>query len=174
MLLHLKVLVPLFLATLAGLRRIFFVIGILALMVIVIAYSFEVVARYVFNAPTWWSAELVSYLLSVMVFCVLPQVTATRGHVAVTVLLERLQEPSRKVVERAIFVLGFAACAAITWFAAEETMRQIVRNVQMMAAYPIPKWWVSSWTVMGFGLASLEFLRLAFTAQPKHISSELI
>lgn len=137
-----------------------------ALAVIVSAYAYEVVARYVFDAPTWWSAELVSYLLCVLVFCMMPEVTRTRGQVAVTILLERLPDGARGRAERAIWWLGCLACAAMTWFAGGETVRQITRNIQMMAAYPIPKWWVSLWIGLGFGLAALQFLRLALAKAP--------
>lgn len=136
--------------------------GAVALAVIVAAYVFEVIARYIFNAPTWWSAELVAYLLCVLVFCMMPEVTRTRGQVAVTVLLEALPPKLSNGLERIIWLLGFAATAAMAWFAGGETARQIERNIQMMAAYPIPKWWVSGWIGLGFGLAALQFLRLAF------------
>lgn len=132
-----------------------------SLAVIVTAFAYEVVARYVFDAPTWWSAELVSYLLCVLTFCMMPRVTQTRGQVAVTILLEQLPQSARQFVERMIWGLGFAATAAVTWFAAEETARQIERGVQMMAAMPIPKWWVSIWIAFGFGLTAMQFLRLA-------------
>ncbi|MEC9347965.1 MAG: TRAP transporter small permease subunit [Pseudomonadota bacterium] len=137
------------------------VIASAALAVIVGAYAFEVVARYVFNAPTWWSAELVSYLLCIMVFTMMPAVTRAGGQVAVTVLLDRLAPAPRAVAERIIWLAGFVATAAIGWFAAGETVRQIERGVQMMAALPIPKWWISVWIGIGFGLTALQFLRLA-------------
>lgn len=49
----------------------------------------------------------------------------------------------------------------MTCFAGRETLRQFTRNIQMMAAQPIPKWWISIWIVLGFGLSALAFLRLA-------------
>jgi len=150
-------------------------LGAAALAGIVAAYAFEVVARYVFDAPTWWSAELVAYLLCGLTFCMLPRVTQTRGQVAVTILLERLPPRARDRGERAIWLLGFLASAAMTWFAAGETGRQIARNVQMMAAYPIPKWQVSIWIALGFGLTALQFLRLALdrTAPPRVAAPEI-
>jgi len=135
-----------------------------ALGVIVIAYSYEVVCRYFFGAPTWWSAELVSYLLCIMTFSMMPFVTATRGHVAVTILLDALPARWGDIATRAIAALGAAACAAVAYFAFDETSRQFVRGIQMMAAHPIPKWWISIWIVIGFTLSALEFLRLAIVA----------
>ncbi|MDF1719441.1 MAG: TRAP transporter small permease [Minwuia sp.] len=148
-----------------GLTRLGAIMAAIALAVTVAAYAYEVVARYVFDAPTWWSAELVAYLLCVTTFCMLPRVTQTKGQVAVTVLLERLPHGARSLADRCIWFLGFGATAAVTWFAAEETARQFSRSVQMMAAYPIPKWWVSIWIAFGFGLTALQFLRLALARQ---------
>mgnify|MGYP003700743837 CR=1 FL=1 len=152
--------------------------GALALAVIVAAYVYEVTARYVFNAPTWWSAELVAYLLCVMTFCMMPRVAQTRGNVAVTVLLEQLPPARRDRVERAIWLLAFVVVGAVGWFAAGETARQITRNVQMMAAFPIPKWWVSIWIAVGFWLTAFQFLRLALDrggrpAKPDPVVPEL-
>lgn len=133
----------------------------IGLCLIVAAYTYEVVARYLFNAPTWWSAELVAYLLCIMTFSMMPYVTATRAHVAVTILLDLLSARNKVWGERAIWFAGFLVCAAMAWFAGGETLRQFTRNIQMMATHPIPKWWVSSWIVIGFALSSLAFLRLA-------------
>lgn len=130
------------------------------LATIVIAFNFEVVARYFFNAPSRWSAELVSYLLLVVTFLAMPRLTRDGGHVAVTVLLEALPAGGKRWGERAIMLLGAVICAAMAWIAAEETLRQIERNVRMMAAIPVPKAAVSAWIVWGLGLSSLEFLAL--------------
>lgn len=136
-----------------------------ALGLIVIAYTYEVVSRYFFGAPTWWSAELVSYLLCIMTFSMMPFVTATRGHVAVTILLDSLPPGWRLAGLRAIAGVGAAACAAVAYFAFGETSRQFIRDIQMMAAHPIPKWWISVWIVIGFTLSALEFLRLALSGE---------
>jgi len=158
-----------------GLTRLGAIAAAIALAAIVAAYAYEVVARYLFDAPTWWSAELVSYLLCVLTFCMMPHVTRTRGQVAVTVLLERLPPASQAVTERVIWLLGFLATAAVAWFAGGETARQIERGVQMMAAFPIPKWWVSIWIALGFALTALQFLRLALdkTVPPAPAAGDL-
>ena len=142
-----------------------------ALGLVVIAYTYEVVCRYFFGAPTWWSAELVSYLLCIMTFSMMPFVTATRGHVAVTILLDSLPPGWRLGASRTIAGIGAAACAAVAYFAFGETSRQFIRGIQMMAAHPIPKWWISVWIVIGFTLSALEFLRLALSASDSSASA---
>jgi TRAP-type C4-dicarboxylate transport system permease small subunit len=139
-----------------------------ALAAIFLAYNIEVVLRYAFNSPTRWLAEFVSYFLLVASFAALPRLTRDGGHVAVTVLLERLPATLQHACGVGISLLGAVICCALAWIAAEETLRQVARDVRMMAAVPVPKAAVSGWTVWGLGLAALQFLRLAIRPEPAH------
>lgn len=132
-----------------------------ALALIVVAYAWEVVARYFLGAPTRWSADLVGYLLLFVTFMALPMVTASGAHVAVTVLLERLSPGAQLWAGRLIAVSGAVVCLFLMKVSADETLRQVERNVRMMAAHPVPKAWISVWIIYGFAGSALHFLRLA-------------
>jgi C4-dicarboxylate transporter, DctQ subunit len=132
-----------------------------ALALIVLAYAWEVVARYFLGAPTRWSADLVGYLLLFITFMALPMVTASGGHVAVTVLLERLRPAAQTWAGRLIAVAGAGVCLFLMKVSLDETLRQIERDVRMMAAHPVPKAWISIWIIYGFAGSALHFLRLA-------------
>lgn len=136
-------------------------IAMAALALIVLSYNYEVAARYMFNAPTRWSAEFVSYLLLIASFLAMPRLTREGGHVAVTVLLEAL--PAAKMIwaQRFIAALGACICCALAWIAGEETLRQWDRGVRMMAAIPLEKAYISVWIVWGMGLSALQFAFLA-------------
>ena len=131
-----------------------------SLALILAAYNYEVVARYAFDAPTRWSAELVSYLLLVAAFLAMPRLTRDGGHVAVTVLLERLPPRGQVLASRGIAFLGAAICLVMAWIAGAETLEQAKRGVRMMAAIPVPKAVISVWIVWGLGLSALQFLVL--------------
>mgnify|MGYP001627286821 CR=1 FL=1 len=132
-----------------------------ALAVVVGAYVLEVVLRYGFNTPTRWSADLVSYLLLFITFMAMPQVTASGSHVAVTALLERMNPARQRRAARVIAAGGAVVCLLLAWIALQETLRQATGNVRMMAAYPVPKAWISGWIIYGLGSSSLYFLRAA-------------
>ncbi|MFN3259682.1 MAG: TRAP transporter small permease [Pikeienuella sp.] len=144
------------LLTEAGLR-----LAMLALAGIVLAYVWEVVARYALGAPTRWSADLVSYLLLFVAFMAMPAVTKEGGHVAVTILLERLSPRALRLVTALIGLSGCAVCLFLAKIAADETARQFARDVRMMAAWPAPKGWISVWVVYGFLSSALYFARAA-------------
>ena len=132
-----------------------------ALALIVAAFTLEVVVRYGFDTPTRWTADAVSYLLLFVTFMAMPHVTASGGHVAVTALLEQLPPAGQRRGGQAIAAVGAAVCALLTWITLGETWRQATSGVRMMAAYPVPKAWVSVWIVYGLGSSALHFLRLA-------------
>lgn len=134
-----------------------------ALAAIVAAYVYEVVARYAFDAPTMWSADLVSYLLLFVTFMAMPEVTRTGSHVAVTVFLERLPPAFAGPVIRLIALTGALICLFLADLALDETARQMARGVRMMAAIPAPKALISVWIVYGFAGSALHFLRRAAT-----------
>lgn len=144
-----------------------------ALGLIVLAFNFEVIARYVFDAPTRWSAELVSYLLLIACFLAMPRLTREGGHVAVTVLLERLAPRQQALGARLIAALGACICLAMAWIAAEETLRQLERGVRMMAAIPFPKAAISVWIVWGLALSGVQFAIVAVSGPRSEPSDEV-
>lgn len=131
----------------------------LCLGIIVFAYCFEVVARYFFNAPTWWADEAVSYSLSIGCFTMLPHVTRMKGHVAVTLLVDMISPARARPIYWLIYLLGFIACGFATWISLDENIRQVVKDVQLMKVEPLPKIWISAWITYGFGSSALYFLR---------------
>ena len=137
------------------------VIGAAALAAIVIAYAFEVTARYLFNAPTEWAHDLVSYLLAAVVFLVAPDVTRARGHVAISFLVERLQGPALVRANRVLAAVSAIAAGVAAWIVAGEAVRQFERSIVTIAVHPIPKWWVTGIIAVGLALTALQFLRHA-------------
>ena len=67
-----------------------FVAASVLLGVIFLTYCLEVVLRYLLNSPTSWSGELISYSQCASVFLVMPLLTKVGGHVAITIVIDRL------------------------------------------------------------------------------------
>ena len=109
-----------------------FQLGKLCLAIILFAYSFEVISRYFFSAPTWWADEAVSYSLCIGCFLMMPHVTREKGHVAVTFLIDLLPAKKAKVAYWFIYLMCFVACALATWINLDENIRQVVKDVHMM------------------------------------------
>lgn len=143
-----------------GLTDLGFQVGKLCLAIILFSYSFEVVARYFFNAPTWWADEAVSYSLCIGCFMMMPHVTREKGHVAVTFILEMMPARKAKPVYWCIYLIAFLVCAAAFWISLDENIRQVVQDVHLMKVKPFPKYYISVFITFGFGMSALHFLRM--------------
>lgn len=67
--------------------------------VVVVILTFEVVMRYVFNAPTIWAMEMSQLLMCVFVALGGAYTALHRGHVNVDILVGRLPERKRAIVD---------------------------------------------------------------------------
>lgn len=130
-----------------------------ALVLAVMLYAFEVVARYMFNAPTTWSGEAVQYALAVLIFCALPDVTRRSAHVAIDIVPGSLPEYARNALARFNGLVAALATGLAAWIAAGESLRQFERGLMTNAAHPIPRWWITALIALGLASAALHFLR---------------
>lgn len=148
-----------------------FVISGAALVVLLGAYLFEVVARYGFNAPTRWTSDLVQYMLCVCVALGLPQVTREGGHVAITSFLEKLAVTAQARAVRAIQAAGALVLGAVATAFVQVAWLQAAQGIETVAAFAIPKWWLSALVSFGMAVAALHLLRQCgggTTAQAGH------
>ena len=137
-----------------------FVLSGLALAAILILTLKEVAMRYFFNAPTTWANDVNQWFFALAVMLVLPEITRTNGHIAISVLVDRLPHGKKNVMCRVIALLSFLMCLAAFYISGVETFRQYTYGIATIWVSPIPKWWISIVIPFGFLLSALQFLRL--------------
>lgn len=130
-------------------------------MLAVSLYAFEVVARYLFDAPTTWSGETVQYALAVLIFGALPDVTRRAGHVAIDIVPEALPVRARASLGQINNIVAMLATGIAAWIVAGESLRQFEKGLMTNAANPIPRWWITAIIAIGLASAAVHFLRHA-------------
>ena len=133
-----------------ALTRVGFLIGSAALGGIVAVYLIEVVARYFFNSPTMWSASAVAYLLCVAVMLAMPELARTRGHIAISILEEKLPEKLQPHHIRLTAALAGIVCVVAAWMIWNESIRQWQSGITTTRGRPHSK-------ILGVGLYLLWF-----------------
>jgi TRAP-type C4-dicarboxylate transport system permease small subunit len=93
------------------------------------------------------------------VFLVMPLLSKNGGHVAITILVERLPPRSAGILSWILYFLACLICALGAWITWDESFRQFVQDVQLMKVHPIPQWWISIFIGYGFAMSALHFLR---------------
>lgn len=97
-----------------GLNRWLAVMASLLVFIMVAVISYEVVARYFFDAPTVWALELSTLLLGPYFMLAGPYLLHTAGHVNVDIVYGKLSAKTAAMVDTAIYpVIGVIACVLI-------------------------------------------------------------
>jgi TRAP-type C4-dicarboxylate transport system permease small subunit len=146
-----------------GITRAGYQLAALIVILIACSYCYEVGARYFFNAPTSWANTLVSYLLCAVIFLAMPEQTRRRAHIAITALVDRADPTRRRLWRMSIAAISAATCVAVFWISAAETWTQFRDGVLTVAAYEVPKWWISIFIAYGLLNSALYFLREMFS-----------
>jgi TRAP-type C4-dicarboxylate transport system permease small subunit len=136
-----------------------FVVSCVALLVLLGAYLVEVIARYGFGAPTRWSSDVVQYALCVSMALALPIVTRDGGHVAITSFLEKASVNNQAIAARWIAVLGALTLTYAAYLCASTALTQMRDGIETVAAFAIPKAWLTWLVTYGFADSALHLLR---------------
>lgn len=116
--------------------------GVLCVISMTIVVTFEVVARYVLNAPTTWSDEIASYLLIAIVFLGLAQNLRLGDHIRIDIITNMVSAGARLWLELFAHVAGLAFSVLLTmgiWIRFHNFwMRNTVSDSPLMTPLWIP------------------------------------
>ena len=91
-------------------------LGGVSLAAMTILTTYQVITRYVFNAPSTWSEELVGYLFAWSTLFGAAAITGERGHMNIPVVIDRFAPPVRKAFHVFAEIIAFLFSAAILVF----------------------------------------------------------
>ncbi|HUF80808.1 MAG TPA: TRAP transporter small permease subunit [Burkholderiales bacterium] len=142
-----------------ALTRTGFAAAVLLLAVIACSFTYEVTARYLFNAPTEWASPLVSYSLVAAIFLAMPELTRRKAHMSLNLLADSVSPAWGAAMNNVSRTLAAVACLLAAWFCADATLNQIELGVWTSPPFALPKWVISIWLPYGFLSSGLYFLR---------------
>ena len=95
------------------LNRILNILAGLSLTVMVVLTTYQVITRYIFNAPSTWSEELVGYLFAWSTMFGAAIVSGERGHMNIPILVDKFNPPMRKALHIFAEVIALLFSASI-------------------------------------------------------------
>lgn len=146
-------------AFLDGLTRLSLYLSCLTLLLLLAAYVYEVVVRYLFNTPTSWTYDLSTWFLGASVMLALPEITRRDSNIVISFIMDKLPLGYRQAAKRIIHMVAFIFCLLAALICFQETVRQIIHGIETYWSNPVPKWWVSIMIPFGFALSGFQFLR---------------
>ena len=129
-------------------------------------YSIEIFSRYFLNAPTTWANDFIVFTLCASIFLMMPEITRSGGHVAVTLLTDLLPGGARNNARRVLAFAGFCVCAFAAYISWQANVNQYINDLQTVTTIQAPKWLITGFITYGLGVSALEFLRQSVSAEP--------
>jgi TRAP-type mannitol/chloroaromatic compound transport system permease small subunit len=99
----------------------FLVVGMIGVLV------YEVIMRYLFNAPTFWGHETTQHLFGSYAVLVGAYALRHRGHVNVEVFYERLSRRKQAILDLFTWSLFFLFCVILLWKGGEAALDSVMR-----------------------------------------------
>ncbi len=120
--------------------------------------TYEVVARYVFIAPTIWAEEVSRLLLVWGTYLAMAALLHRREHISISIVTGRL-EPSGQLWAERLMLLFVAVLSLVTllwgWDIAADSL---VRGRSTGTMLNIPNWWGEMAIPLGFALLLVQSL----------------
>jgi TRAP-type C4-dicarboxylate transport system permease small subunit len=123
--------------------------------------TYEVLARYLFQSPTFWAVDLSEYAMLWAAFLAGPWVLSKEGHVRVEVFVERMTPAHQRRLGVVISIIGAIACAVMAWQGAVTVWDFYVRGTNMAREWEVPQYLVYLVIPIGSALLTVEFARRA-------------
>jgi TRAP-type C4-dicarboxylate transport system permease small subunit len=135
----------------------------------------EVVARYVFNAPTIWAAELSQLLLIWGTFLGAAMLLRDRQHITITIITGRLGSRGRQFSEALALAIIAVFSVWIAWHGFDIAYDSFTRSRSSGSMMNLPNWIAEAAIPLGFAALALQallqlliVLRNGPTALPAH------
>ncbi|MDL2268690.1 TRAP transporter small permease subunit [Desulfosarcina sp. OttesenSCG-928-A07] len=124
-----------------GIDRVTHTTGILCSYVIcfmVLTMAFEVLSRYLFNAPTVWSSELNQYGLCIITMMGGAYAIFHEEHVRVDIFYHRFSQKKRAAIDMVTWWLVVVFCMVLIWKGGETAVEAFRKGEKSMGFLGIP------------------------------------
>ena len=122
--------------------------------------TYEVVARYVFNAPTIWAEEMSRFFQIWATYLAAAYVLRHRHMIRITLLVDRLGARARRWAEAFSLICIAGFCGVAIWWGVEIVVDSIEKGRASSTMLGVPKWYTEIAIPIGFGLLLLQCLAL--------------
>lgn len=129
---------------------IFSALAAIALGLIMLIATADVLMRYAFNDPLHWSHETIRlYLIPVIVYFAVSATFREGAHISVDLLQYRFSRRMRHVSYLIISALTVILFAAIAWVALWRAVEEFIGDDVLAGAILWPVWWSSAFVCLG-------------------------
>jgi TRAP-type C4-dicarboxylate transport system permease small subunit len=165
-------------AVIDGLARLGGCLGQLVLVFMVATICYDVIMRYVFVAPTYWSLEVNTFLIVFLALIPAAEALRSDAHLKITFFVDRMPERIRQAIQAVTCLLGAGFCAIMAWKGGYMAADAYFYGERMSTPLGTPMVIPYLFIPAGFALLGLQFLvrlraKVAEQAGPHEAQPEL-
>lgn len=123
--------------------------------------TLDVVFR-LFQSSLWWSFEVTEFILVYIPLLTLPWLARRRAHIVIDIVTTRLPSNVARRLQVVTWLLAAVICAFVAYWGMVATMTAYGRGIVNAGMVEYPRWALLFVIPLGFGLAAIEFARLAW------------
>lgn len=147
-------------------------LGQLALAMMVLTICYDVVLRYVLNAPTSWSLEVNTFLIIFITLIPAGDVLREDSHLRIKFFISKLGPTTQDVVRRIAAVCGILFCALMTRNGLNMAINAFRYDQRMSTPLGTPMVIPYLFIPIGFTVLGLQFLGRLFGSRAKPHKAE--
>ena len=121
-----------------------------------VALTWEVVARYVFSAPTKWASETSELMLIWAVFLGLGYTIRHNRNIVIDIMYERLPDGWKRALDVFSNLVLLAFSLVVLWYGFKIAWDSFEVGRTTATIMDFPNWWAESAVPFGFALAALQ------------------
>lgn len=129
-------------------------LGAIILMALMVMTAIDVVGRYLFNSPLKGGTELTEFALSALIFCAVPIVTLTGGHVVVELINWRVPAAWAAAATRALYAMLATINGSLAFGVWKLAARSVKRN-ELSEYLQLPVGYIQYFAVLCLALTAL-------------------
>ena len=145
-------------AAITRLNRIVFMLTIWLMAIVVPVMLYEVIARYVFDAPTVWGMELAVLLFGPYFLLGGPYLLHLRGPVSHDVARQRLKPRVNRRLDQQNLPVIIAFCLILLFFSTPAAISSFEYRETSFSAWNPPIWWAKAAVPISLALMLLQAL----------------
>ena len=133
------------------------IIGVIAIAVLMLLVTSDVLGRFLFNRPILGAAEMSLYLMVIAVYCAVAYCALMKGHVAVDLLVSRLPRRGQAITDSVTGLGSLAFFSLIVWASVKALAFSFSRH-EVSWLLDIPTWPFRAVLVIGVVMLCLVLL----------------
>lgn len=137
-------------------------LGAIAILFMMLAISFAVITRYLWNRPLAWVVEISSYLMLYITFLGTAWLLRREGHVEVDLFLAQAKPRTRAFLKGITSLGGAVVGFVLAWKGSLVTIDYFERGVTVMGILNTPQYLLMGIIPVGGFLLGVEFILRAF------------